>query len=162
MAPPDSFRVSILALARAETVAQAAEIPVADWDRHVQWYTEPYIGSVNVGRLPMLLLSEVDTDYRHETQPDHGGTRRTTLRGRVAVRCFGVSQSSPNGPNAAYDKARAVARAFLRLVRGNTSPWELGDERVMAMEPTRYGLSLPFEIEVLTSFDNTYEEATAP
>lgn len=155
MPDPDALRSMAMSYARAASVALAAGVPMARWQSHVQWYIEPWLGAVNIGRLPMLLLTEVDTAYTHQTQPGHGGTRTSVLRGRACVRCFNIG---PNNPQVAYDRAVGIIRAFFAVIRASDSPWELGNERIMAAEPSRYGISLPFEMEINNSYNRDYQE----
>lgn len=156
MPSPDALRTQALSIAGASSVAAAAGVTMPKWQSHVQWYVEPWLGAVNIGRLPLLLLTEVDTAYTHQTQPGHGGTRTSVLRGRVCTRCFNIGS---NNPRVAYDRAVGIIRAFFALMRASDSPWELGNDRIMAAEPSRYGISVPFELEINTSYNNEYQES---
>lgn len=144
---------TLLTLAKHPLVATAAGFTTAEWQSHVDWYVKPWIANVNVGRLPMLLLSEDRVDYIHEMEPNHGGTRTTRIEGLIPVRAFRKDNIT------ATNLARNIFLAFIRLVRSNTSAIHLGNETLETIQPTNYGFMLPFSLDINTTFNKDYQES---
>lgn len=135
------------------SVAFAAGIEAVKWSTsHVFYFTDAFIASHNIGRLPVITIQELDTEYEHQTQPHHGGTRSSNFNLVFYVRGFQFN------PTPARDLMDDMIRAVFRVIRADASALELGNEVRGPFESTPYGFKRTISFTIETSFDNTYSE----
>jgi hypothetical protein len=137
-------------------VALVAGIPTTEWAGfHVykQMSSPEFVGNINVGRLPVVELFELSSDYQFQAEPDHIGTRTSEFVIRILV------PTTINRHSTETDLLQKLKVAILKALTNNLN---LGVTNVQAETPKimPYCSYLDIRLSTETSYDKNYQEGT--
>lgn len=135
---------------KTETVALSAGYTQVDWANHVQvsFTDDDFSGPINMGRLPMVIIREVSTDYVLDAE--NGGTRDADFIIRIYVHVFKSRQREQS------EVLHKIKQAILSELKN--SGIENVDNRSTRVETTPYAMYLDITIQSQTSFGLDYGE----
>lgn len=114
---------------------------------------DEFVGQVNVGRLPCIVIKEVEVDYSFDASPDHFTTRNANHIIRIIVPSF------LNRHQTKYELLQRIKTACIaQLNLAANDNLEITDMRASSAVVVPYGLYLDLQITTQTSSDNTFDE----
>lgn len=128
---------------------QAESGIVSDWPSHVfiSYDLAQFSGSIGVGRLPMVIISEVSANYEPDAQPSNAGLRTST----IVIRC--MAHVFRNRTEAAYDRVMKMRNAIQHLLGADTLLAHAG----MTTQPIAtvpYAVAADITIQTVTNYDD--------
>lgn len=138
---------------QAAAVATAAGVSAGSWINHVfvRYGEEDMTGNTSIGRLPVITIREVSSNYTFEAEPNHNGTRSSEFLVRIYVASF-MNRSEAAWKSMERIKKAALASLTTTLGLGTT------DIRTAAPVVTQCSVYVDITITTDTSYDNTYSE----
>ena len=135
------------------TVATSAGYSVGEWSNHVfiRYGEDDMVGNTNIGRLPVVTIREIQSDYEFQSEPDHFGTRTSGFVIRIYVSTFG------NRSNQKFNELQRIKMAILKVLTQNLN---LGTTNIQVSQPiiTQCSLFQDITISTETSYQNDYLE----
>jgi hypothetical protein len=138
---------------KGATVAASAGFSTADWANHVfvRFGEEDMVGNVSVGRLPVVTIREVESQYTFTAEPDHEGDRDSQFIIRIYVPTF-VNRSEDRWQLLQRIKQAALSQLTQDLNLGST------DVQVAAPVITQCSIYQDVTLNTNTSYDKQYLE----
>lgn len=108
-------------------------------------------GPVNIGRLPVIYLKQLSSDYTFEAEPGHFGTRKVDYTMRILV---------PTFMNRSETQYLLLERIKAMALEALTETLELGitDVRVDAPQVTQTATAMDVIFTSESSYDSNYDE----
>lgn len=137
-------------------VALVAGIPTAEWAGFHVYKTmssPEFMGNINVGRLPIVELFELGSEYEFQAEPNHEGTRTSEYLIRIIV------PTTINRHSTETDLLQKLKVAILKALTNNLN---LGVTNVSAETPKimPYCVYLDIRLSTETSYNKDYAEGT--
>lgn len=146
----------IVTTVSASGVALVASIDSTEWaNYHVykQMNSPEFVGNINIGRLPIVEIFELDSNYEFIAEPDHEGTRTSQFVIRIIV------PTTINRHTIKTDLLQKLKVVILKELTGNLN---LGVTDIQADTPKimPYATYLDIRLSTETSYNRTYSEGT--
>jgi hypothetical protein len=108
-------------------------------------------GQLNIGRLPLIYLKEITSEYVFDAEPNHIGTRTVDYSMRIIVPTF-INRSETQYLTLERMKAAALSALTKNLNLGITNV------RTQAPQVTQMATIMDVTFSTETSYDNNYKE----
>lgn len=111
------------------------------------------VGGLNMGRLPIIQLKQVNVDYTFEAEPDHVGTRSSEFLMRLIV---------PSFINRSQDAYKMIERIKVASISAISKELTLGVTDVRESVPviTQAAIAVDISFTTESTYDHNYSEGT--
>lgn len=145
---------TIKTIVSGASIATAAGISSSEWANYhtfVRYGEDDMVGNTNIGRLPIVTIREVTSNYEFQAEPNHFGTRETIFIIRIYVATFG------NRSETQWKRLQDIKNACMIALTTNLN---IGSTDMEVLQPVISQMAVYQDIRVTTqtSYDNNYEE----